>query len=66
MMALDNAKGAAVLAAMQAQNRKQESKVPEFAYDAKSGTFYRTRNDGTLETTKNPNFSEEEKARRSY
>jgi hypothetical protein len=60
MMALDNAKGAAVLAAMQAQNRKQSAKVPEFAYDAKSGTFYRTRADGTLETTKNPNASADE------
>jgi Phage tail lysozyme len=59
MMALDNAKGAAVLAAMQQSNRKEAGKTPEWSIDPKSGTFYRTGKDGRLEIMKNPNASDE-------
>lgn len=59
MMALDNAKGAAVLAAMQQANRKNPNKVNEWTADSKNGTFYRTRPDGALEFMKNPNAVED-------
>lgn len=61
MMALDNPGGASVLARMQQANQKQQKpKVDgEYSYDPKSGTFFRTRADGTLQTLKNPNKSEE-------
>lgn len=55
MMALDNARGAAVLAQMQQANRKNPNKMPEWQNDSKSGTFFRTKPDGTLEFLKNPN-----------
>jgi hypothetical protein len=55
MMALDNAKGAAVLASMTNANRKEAAKVPEWSVEPKSGTFYRTGKDGRLEIMKNPN-----------
>jgi hypothetical protein len=61
LMSIDNAKGAAVLAAQQAAQQKTRKPDGEFAYDPKSGTFYRTKADGRLEMTKNPNFSDEEK-----
>ena len=59
MMALDNARGAAVLASMTQANRKEATKVPEWSVDAKSGTFYRTGKDGRLEFMKNPNAETE-------
>jgi hypothetical protein len=56
MMALDNARGAAVLAAMQQANRKAATKAqPEWQIEPKSGTFFRTKPDGSLEFMKNPN-----------
>jgi hypothetical protein len=64
MMALDNAKGAAVLAAMQSANRKADTKAaaPEWAIEPKSGVFYRTNpRTGQLETMKNPLASDEDK-----
>ena len=60
MMSLDNAKGAQALATNLALSKKQQAKGPaEFQYDPKSGTFFRTRADGTLETTRNPNVPQE-------
>lgn len=61
MMALDNAKGAAVLAAMQQSNRKTAGRAPEWSVEPKSGVFYRTGPDGRLQTMKNPYASEEAK-----
>lgn len=58
MMTLDNAKGASALSQNMALNFKQRAtaqKPSEFQYDPKSGTFFRTRNDGSLDTIKNPN-----------
>lgn len=64
MMALDNAKGAAVLAAMTAANRKaaKPPTMTEWAIEPKSGVFYRTNpQTGQLETRKNPLASDEDK-----
>lgn len=64
MMSLDNAKGASTLSQNMALNFKQRAtaqKPAEFQYDPKSGTFFRTRSDGSLETMKNPNQADEPK-----
>jgi hypothetical protein len=56
MMALDNAKGAAVLAAMTANNRKAATpKMTEWSFEPQTGTFYRTNpSTGQLETMQGP------------
>jgi hypothetical protein len=56
MMALDNAKGAAVLAAMTSANRKAATpKMTEWSFEPQTGTFYRTNpQTGRLETMQGP------------
>lgn len=64
MMSLDNAKGASALSQNMSLNfkqRAQATKPSEYQYDPKSGTFFRTRPDGTLETMKNPNGTDADK-----
>lgn len=62
MMALDNAKGAAVLASMTAANRKAASpKMTEWSFEPSTGTFYRTNpSTGQLETKQGPTKPEKE------
>lgn len=57
MMALDNPQGAAVLQRQVDDDRKLSAAqaVGKFQYDPKSGTFYRTLPNGSIETRKNPN-----------
>jgi hypothetical protein len=62
MMANDNARGASALSANLAATQKQANKQPEWQYDAKSGTFFRTNAQGQLERQKNPDFNDEAKA----
>ncbi|MBR1173890.1 hypothetical protein JQ617_07990 [Bradyrhizobium sp. KB893862 SZCCT0404] len=57
MMALDNPRGAAVLASMTAANRKAatQKKMTEWSFEPGTGTFYRTDpNTGKLETMGGP------------
>jgi hypothetical protein len=61
MMALDNPSGGLVLSRLQQQNQKTAAKQnSEYQYDPKSGTFFRTRADGTLQTMQNPNAPDPE------
>lgn len=59
LQSIDNPRGGAVLAALNAQTTKKDKKTFSGTYDAKSGTYFRLGSDGAVEFLKNPNASEE-------
>lgn len=59
LQSIDNPRGGAVLAQLNAQTNKAAKKTFSGTYDAKSGTYFRLGSDGTVEFLKNPNASNE-------